>query len=346
MTHSMTQNTITAGLICVLIAAGAADAGPLEPPPGPVAPTMKTLDQVEPRISIDPADAPIVINARGSYYLTGNIIATDFGESAIRINVGDVTLDLAGFMIRNSELGEWNYGVIIASGADSIEIRNGTIRGCVFDGVRAWETSGLRLFDLRLHHNGNAGVAQSAGDAVIDRCDLRHNNFGALLQGRRSMVTNTIASHNGLLGIRVGSESMVSDCIALHNGTTGISVALGSTVRSCLTHDNGEHGILTQSLTLAEGNLATSNGWAEGIDGGAGIYANGNSIRVDSNHMASNQHGLIAEALQDVGVIVFVRNSAFNNGTNYVIDVGSPIVGPITASAGGAQTNAWSNFRD
>ena len=48
-------------------------------PPGPPAPTMKTLDQVEPRTPVSAATTPgdatalYVISQPGSYYLTGNI---------------------------------------------------------------------------------------------------------------------------------------------------------------------------------------------------------------------------------------------------------------------------------
>jgi hypothetical protein len=74
--------------------------GPLAPPGAP-APTMKTLDQIEPRKPISqPAVGgfPIAINAPGSYYLTGNITGAS-GTDGIRINVGGVTIDLNGFEV-------------------------------------------------------------------------------------------------------------------------------------------------------------------------------------------------------------------------------------------------------
>src|SRR5687767_7720762 len=64
-------------------------------PPGAPAPTMKTLDQIEPRIPI--GSVPFTINAPGSYYLTGNLNTAT--TNAIIIRASDVTLDLRGFTL-------------------------------------------------------------------------------------------------------------------------------------------------------------------------------------------------------------------------------------------------------
>lgn len=47
-------------------------------PPGPPAPTMKPLDQVEARTPI--SSLPFVINAAGSYYLTRNLNGAGSGD--------------------------------------------------------------------------------------------------------------------------------------------------------------------------------------------------------------------------------------------------------------------------
>jgi FG-GAP-like repeat len=63
-------------------------------PPGPPAPTMKTLDQVEPRTPI--TNLPVTISVPGSYYLTTNLTSAGAG---ITISASGVTLDLMGFAL-------------------------------------------------------------------------------------------------------------------------------------------------------------------------------------------------------------------------------------------------------
>src|SRR5436190_21193357 len=67
--------------------------GPLTPPGAP-APTMKTLDQIEPRTPI--SALPFTIGAPGSYYVTGNLTGVA-AQHGITINADNVTLDLGGF---------------------------------------------------------------------------------------------------------------------------------------------------------------------------------------------------------------------------------------------------------
>ena len=72
-------------------------------PPGPPAPTMKRLDEVEPRMNLQATPAPagvdttnpdyhFIINQPGSYYLSAKVAVTK--NNGIQINVEGVTLDL------------------------------------------------------------------------------------------------------------------------------------------------------------------------------------------------------------------------------------------------------------
>src|SRR5262245_4805347 len=100
----MNRSTAIPASALLLAAAAGLIAGPLNPPPGPVASTYKTLGEVEPRIAVNavntPGDAQAVfkITQPGSYYLTGNIAGVS-GKSTIQIASDHVALDLGGFAI-------------------------------------------------------------------------------------------------------------------------------------------------------------------------------------------------------------------------------------------------------
>ena len=103
--------------------------GPLDPPDGPIAPTGKTLTEVEPRIPLNAQTAPgdlsnlFVIEKSGSYYLTGNITGVS-GKSGIHVSANRVTLDLNGFALEGMEGS--SYG-IHSTGDHGGWIRNGPI---------------------------------------------------------------------------------------------------------------------------------------------------------------------------------------------------------------------------
>src|SRR5450631_3519420 len=102
-------------------------------PPGAPAPTMKSLDQVEPRTPVDTNNTPgnvsfeFYINQPGSYYLTAKIVGVS-GKSGIGISANNVTLDLNGFLVQGVSSGLVN-GIFTYNTCTNITIRNGTISG-------------------------------------------------------------------------------------------------------------------------------------------------------------------------------------------------------------------------
>src|SRR5262245_18934676 len=111
-------------------------AGPLNPPAGPVAPSLKTLPEVEPRIAINSTNTPgddtsiYRTSQPGSYYLTGDITGVP-GKASIAISAG-ATVDLNGFKITGGGDGVQIYFNCIFT------IKNGVITGCNGDGVNCW----------------------------------------------------------------------------------------------------------------------------------------------------------------------------------------------------------------
>src|SRR3954471_10947563 len=102
-------------------------------PPGAPAPTMKTLDQIEPRTPI--SALPFTITQPGSYFVTGNLTGVA-GQSGITINADNVTLDLGGFELVGPGSGVTN-GVRVVSGRTNATVRNGSVRGWLGSNVAA-----------------------------------------------------------------------------------------------------------------------------------------------------------------------------------------------------------------
>ena len=110
--------------------------GALTPPPGPPAPTMKTLDQLdaklEPRTPI--SLLPFTISQPGSYYLTGNLAVTT--GNAIIITTNGVTLDLNGFTISSTANPAAGTAIVPNLDLRDITIVNGHIRGTFQNGIK------------------------------------------------------------------------------------------------------------------------------------------------------------------------------------------------------------------
>jgi len=326
------ETTFAALTVCLtIIAAGAiiARGGPLDPPNGPVAPTYKTLQEVEPRTPISQADIPLTISFPGSYYLTENLYPVGFGDDMIRISSDDVTLDLRGFTIYgSSEVSLADDGIDVPFEAHNIDIHGGTIRACVGSGIDAVNAQDSLYCDLRLESNGADGIR--IGDGGVIRDCVATGNGGSGIVGRQSVIERCVARDNGSVGIDTGIRSRASGCVANGN-LRGFVASQSATVEHCVASNNTEDGIYAIDRAVVRANQCEGNGTN-------GIRVNQFSLgtMIDSNVCVLNDVGIHTEG----GADIVVRNRCSSNTTNYNV-LGD--VGTIQNSPAGA--GAWDNLQ-
>jgi hypothetical protein len=209
-------------------------------PPGAPAPTMKTLDQVEPRTPI--TSLPITITNSGSYYLSGNLTGQS-GTNGITIACSQVTLDLGGFTLAG--VPGAMVGVNIPNGTN-IVVMNGTIRGWGNLGIFA-NSSNARFEHLNFSDNGTS--IQAGTQSLLVACTA-YNNLNGFFIGDNSTIKDCVAGSTGP-GITAGDACIVENCSVTGSGFSGIIVGNGCTVKGCSAKANFPDGFKAgRSCTL------------------------------------------------------------------------------------------------
>ncbi|MCG8409214.1 MAG: right-handed parallel beta-helix repeat-containing protein [Phycisphaerales bacterium] len=292
-------------IAAILVAGGwPADAGDLAPPPGPVTPTMRTMQELYDNLQSLQAGvanartavqslpgsgtATHVIDQPGSYFLAGNITG-ESGKHGIQINAQNVTLDLNGFALVGVP-GSLD-GIHIPGGSGlNINISNGTIRNWSGDGV-------------------DAGTGDSSPQAIF-------------LEGLRAV-------QNAGDGLATGSEVVVIGCRAALNMGGGIAVEGGSIVRDCVCRDNGGDGI-----------LATNDCWVAGnyVDdhcGSSGIRVIAGNTYVSNNVIGDVTTGIKVDSPDNLIIQNRVNNSNCGSHVPYDIVSGNAVGQVIDFTSGG-----------
>ena len=312
-------------------------------PPGAPAPTMKTLEQVEPRIPIDPtrtpgdANATFRINAAGSYYLTGNITG-ESGKVGILVTANNVTIDLNGFSLTGAGNSSGIDTPAGGSGPENTTVRNGTVTNWGFgarlrDKARVERVSFLRntgaglvcgqaalIVDCVATDNGESGI--TAGRTAVIRSTVAHANSAVgLAAGTGSVVTNCAANLNSGFGIQTQDNSTVQGCSADGNSSTGINTQFRSTIVDCTSTNNGVFGISTLDSSTVQRCSVSKNRGEAGIKVGARCHII-ESV-ADENGSLGNGDGISAltrAVVKRCSATANRRNGIFVLGESIVID--------------------------
>ncbi|MHC4537806.1 MAG: right-handed parallel beta-helix repeat-containing protein, partial [Planctomycetota bacterium] len=349
---------IVPALAVLLVFAFNAVGGNLEPA-GPPGPTMKTLDEVEPRIPI--SSLPHTISNPGSYYVTGNLISV---ASGIIVEANDVTIDLMGYSIKGS--GGLSAGVYVTGEArKNIEIRNGAVQN-FFGGIIAFSSTGPSVYTYRNFRIINvtasenvSGINLEADVCLIKDCVVIDCNDWAIRCGHVSVITGNNVLKNAHSGIVAEFGCTVKDNTVASNGMKGISVSTGCMVTGNKVSDCNEEGIFAGSDCIIADNIVNSNrnggikvdkgivtgntlrgnagddididssckvtnNQCTGNGGDSGIHVRGSGNRIEGNNVINSGIGIDVDA----GYNFIIKNSASGNTTNYDIAANNSY-GPI-----------------
>lgn len=248
-------------------------------PPGPPAPTMKSLGQIEPRIPI--SSAPFTITQPGSYYLTTNLTATV--SNAIVIAASGVTLDLGGWTIASTapNAGSGGSAILLNSGVSDVTVCNGHIvSGVTNNGSGVYSGSGFA--------NGITASGVSTVNVLVSRVSVSGCLFYGIYLGNgtstvvESCTLRTIGAY-GIVAATV-KESSALDC--------GVFAIGGDVVSDCEGQSSGAGHAIFATTAL--------NCYGSGVSGDG----------IDAEWIAS---GCVGFSTSGSGVTAYIANSCYSS---------------------------------
>src|SRR4051812_3953596 len=240
-------------------------------PPGPPGPTMKTLDQIEPRTNLQGSPAPasvnttdaayhFIINQPGSYYLSANLGVTK--AHGIKINAEGVTLDLEGFQISRAS-GTGGNGIEIDVSGRFASIRNGSVKGFGF-GIQSGFGPGILVHctfrDLAVT-DCTSGAINAADYSILESCRANNNvGVSAIFAGRGSRLIHCSASGNSAVyAIRTNPASSLTHCSAVSNSVSfGIFTGSASSLTHCTVSTNTSNDTISGGIGTGSGCTITA----------------------------------------------------------------------------------------
>ena len=241
-------------------------AGPITPPPGPVASTHKTLTEIEPRIAINATNTPgdgdslYKITQPGSYYLTGNITGV-VGKHGIEIAASGVTLDLNGFdLVGVTGMGAFDGVNSLGIGFTNITVMNGSIRNWGGDGLEL-ATVGQQICRVQgVLASGNAGRGIAISSGSVAACSALSNTGVGIEIGTAASVSGCVARANNGGGFLSADATSFVDCTAFQNQGAGFSCANACTFMRCISRGNLGSGFFGAAGCTLNDCSASANG--------------------------------------------------------------------------------------
>lgn len=333
--------------LVVITSCCAAAAGSLTPP-GPPAPTMKPLSDIEPRSAIRTADLPLAITSPGSYYLAESVRLTASSSAttaAIIIESDNVTIDLNGFTLGGTLVPEVS-GIVSRGPYNNIVVKNGIVTDFEEDGIELAVNSAIVENVMMTNIHGTA-ISMANGKLVnctVTNClsGLFFSTPSAPLQFGQAIIDGCQVLANGETGIRVNRPAIIRNTISSFNSYgAGINCrGKGTVITNCVASNNSYSGIIIAAAaenSRLSGNTCESNGES-------GISVSAKGCRIEENHVASNDlHGLLVTQRS----MVF-KNTAYDNGDSNYSFATETVHGPIatTTLSYGAVTSdqPWANW--
>ena len=339
---------------------GAASAGPLTPP-GPPAPSYKTLDQANPGTPISAlggdANAVHSITTGGRYFLDGNIETPGAGLYAIEINTtAPVEIDLNGFSIRGNG-SETLAAIDLGSGTATVH--GGSIEGWGAEAITEVDST-LTLRRMTIRTSGGADLMSLNRRTLIEDCLFDTNGAPINLNGGGVGGTQTgivirdcvfrgmpeaisgpdtagvqildcsFAGVNSLseaTKVVVGDDALISRCTFVGGGETAVSAGDGLRMSDCTVR-----GLATTNPIpgVAAGIGASVSRCTVAGFSGDGVSVNTRSIVRDCNIWSNGGAGISAASNA-----IISGNTLELNGSGIFATFGSRIVGNAMRSNGG-----------